>query len=62
MGDPVHALVGIKRELRTVRGAVRELRAQNERWRKVALTLRDLAALDEDKFRNLLRAQSLPCE
>jgi hypothetical protein len=62
MGDQGHAIVGLKMQIKTVRGIVRELKVQNERWRKVAHTLRDIAALDEDKFRNLLRAQSLPCE
>jgi hypothetical protein len=57
-----HAIVGLKQEIKTVRGTVRELKVQAESWRKVAHTLRDLAGLDEDKFRNLLRAESLSCE
>lgn len=55
------AILGLKRELKTIRGTVRELKDQNGRWCNVAHTLRDIAALDEEKFRNLLRAQSLPC-
>ena len=62
MADQTSALVGLKSTIKAVRETVRELRLENERWRKVAHTLRDLAALDDDKFRNLLRAQSLPCE
>jgi hypothetical protein len=56
------AIVGLKRELKAVRGTVRELKDQNARWRNVAHTLRKIAALDEGKFKNLLRSESLPCE
>jgi hypothetical protein len=62
MSDQTSAIVGLKSTIKTARGTVRELRLENERWRKVARTLRDLAGLDQDKFRNLLRAESLPCE
>jgi hypothetical protein len=44
------AIVGLKRELKAVRGTVRE-EDQNTRWRNVAHTLRKIAALDEEKFR-----------
>jgi hypothetical protein len=60
MSNQDAAIVGLKRELKTVRATVRELKDQNERWRSVAHTLRKIAALDEDKFRNLLQAESLP--
>jgi hypothetical protein len=56
------AIVGLKREIKTVRADVRELKGQNARWRKVCGTLRGLAGLDEHKFRNLLQAESLPVE
>jgi hypothetical protein len=58
----ITAIVGLKRELKVVRGTVRELKDQNTRWRNVAHTLRKIAALDEGKFKNLLRSESLPCE
>lgn len=53
------ALVGLKRELKAVRGRVRELRDENARWQAVAQTLKKIAALDEDKFMNLLRSENL---
>jgi len=56
------AIVGLKRELKATRESLRELRDQNQRWLSVAQILRKLAGLDEDKFKNLLRAESLPCE
>ena len=56
------ALVGLKREIKAVRAAARVLKDQNDRWRSVAQILRKLAGLDEDKFKNLLQAESLPCE
>ncbi|WP_407174533.1 hypothetical protein [Bradyrhizobium sp. STM 3562] len=56
------AILGLKRELKTTRERVRELKAQNIRWCSVAHTLKKLAALDEDKFKNLLQAESLPFE
>lgn len=49
------AILGLKRELKAVRARVRELQAQNDRWRKVAQTLRKLAGIDENKLNNLLR-------
>jgi hypothetical protein len=55
-------ILGLKRDLKTVRERVRELKDQNARWCSVAHTLRKLAGLDEEKFRNLLRAESLPCD
>ncbi|WP_035994829.1 hypothetical protein [Bradyrhizobium sp. WSM1253] len=56
------AFLGIKRELKTTREKLRELNFQNDRWRCVAQTLRKLAGLDEDKFKNLLQAEHLPYE
>ncbi|WP_334406596.1 hypothetical protein [Bradyrhizobium sp. AZCC 2289] len=56
------AIVGLKRELKTTREKVRELKGQSERWRNVASALRKIAALDEGQFENLLRSESLPCE
>lgn len=53
------AILGLKAELKTVRARVRELTAQNEKWRKVAGILRSIAALDEAQFQNLLRAEAL---
>jgi hypothetical protein len=53
------AIVGLKRELKTTREKVRELKGQTERWRNVARTLRKIAGLDEEKFRNLVEAESL---
>lgn len=62
MTDQDRAIVGLKRELKMVRGTVHELKDQNTRWLNVAHTLRKIAALDEEKFKNLLRSESLPCE
>ena len=56
------AIVGLKREIKSVRETARELRGQNERWRKICGTLRQLAGLDDGQFRNLLKAESLPFE
>lgn len=55
-------ILGLKRDLKTTRKRVRELEDQNMRWCSVAHTLRKLAGLDEEKFKNLLQAESLPCE
>jgi hypothetical protein len=66
MDDPVsdheRAIVGLKRELKSTRQEVRELRSQTGRWFRVAQTLQKVAGLDEAKFKNLLQAESLPCE
>jgi hypothetical protein len=62
MIDQTSAILGLKRELKTVRANVRELKGENNRWRSVAHTLRKIAALDEEKFRNLLQSESLPCD
>lgn len=62
MSDPERAIVGLKKELKTTREQVRELKSQSSRWLAVAQTLRKLAGLDEAKFKNLLRSESLPCE
>jgi hypothetical protein len=62
MSNQETAIVGLKGELRTIRGRVRELKDENGRWRNVAHTLRKIAGLDEVKFNNLLRSESLPCE
>lgn len=59
---PDGVILGLKRELKTTRERVRELKDQNARWGSVAHTLRKLAGLDEEKYKNLLRAESLPCE
>jgi hypothetical protein len=60
MSSQETAIVGLKAELKRIRARVRELKDENGRWRNVAHTLRKIAALDEDKFRNLLQAESLP--
>jgi hypothetical protein len=62
MSDQEKAIVGLKRELKTIRGRVRELKDEAERWRSVAHTLRNLAGIDGGQFKNLLRAQSLTVE
>jgi hypothetical protein len=63
MSDPqTSAILGLKRELKSTRAAARELKGQNERWRRVCATLRSLADLDDGQFRNLLKAESLPLE
>ena len=56
------AILGLKRELKTTREKVRDLSAQNQRWCSVAQSLRKLAGLEDEKFKNLLRAESLTCE
>ena len=55
-------IFGLKRDLKTTRERMRELKDQNVRWCSVAHTLRKLAGLNEEKFKNLLQAESLPCE
>ncbi|RTE92450.1 hypothetical protein [Bradyrhizobium sp. LVM 105] len=62
MSDQDRVIVGLKRELKSTRDQVRELKTQNGRWHVVAQTLRKLAGLDEAKFKNLLQAESLPSE
>ncbi|MCK1671235.1 hypothetical protein IVA89_05230 [Bradyrhizobium sp. 150] len=59
MSDRETAIIGLKREIKTVRATARHLRDQNERWRKVCATLRSLAGLDDAQFQNLLKAESL---
>jgi hypothetical protein len=56
------ALIGLKRELKTVRATARSLKAQNEAWRDVARTLRQIAGLDDVQYLRLLQAASLPTE
>jgi len=56
------AIVGLKRELKAVRATAREWKDQAVRWRRVCGMLRSLAGLDDGQFRNLLKAESLPCE
>lgn len=60
MSERETAIIGLKRTIKEVRATARDLREQNERWRKVCVVLRNLAGLDEEKFENLLRAESLP--
>ncbi|WP_247298159.1 MULTISPECIES: hypothetical protein [unclassified Bradyrhizobium] len=62
MSEQESAIIGLKREIKTVRATARRLRDQNERWRKVCATLRSLAGLDDGQFQNLLKAESLPVE
>lgn len=62
MGDQQATIVGLKRELKTTREKVRELKGQIDGWRRVARALRSLAGIDEEKFGNLLRSESLPFE
>lgn len=62
MNDRETAIIGLKREIKTVRANARELKDQAARWRKVCATLRGLAGLDEGQFRKLLKAESLPTE
>ncbi|TQF28788.1 hypothetical protein UNPA324_03325 [Bradyrhizobium sp. UNPA324] len=62
MGDRETAIIGLKREIKTVRATARELKDQNASWRKVCVMLRGLAGLDDGQFRNLLKAESLPTE
>lgn len=54
------AIVGLKREIKSVRANARDWKDQAARWRKVCSTLRGLAGLDDGQFRNLLKAESLP--
>jgi hypothetical protein len=61
-GNIEGVILGLKRDLKTTRERVRELKDQNMHWCSVAQTLRKLAGLDEEKFKNLLKAESLPCE
>lgn len=62
MSDREAAIIGLKREIETVRATARDLKQQVARWRNVAQLLRKLAGLDEQKYRNLLQAESLPVE
>jgi hypothetical protein len=59
LSDPAHRIVGLKYELKAARAKVRELSEKNRRWHSVAQTLRKLAGLDEERFSNLLKAESL---
>ena len=52
-------IVGLKRELKETRARVRFFKEQNDRWQQVGATLRKLAGLDEDQYRNLLCSESL---
>ncbi|MCP2210609.1 hypothetical protein [Bradyrhizobium diazoefficiens] len=45
-----------------VRAKARELKAQNDAWRDVAKTLRQLAGLNDVQYSRLLSAASLPIE
>jgi hypothetical protein len=45
-----------------VRASARAAKSENARWRSLALTLRKLAGLDDERFNNLLRSESLPIE
>jgi hypothetical protein len=58
MGDQEAAILGLKRELKASREKARQLKEQVDGWRRVARTLRSLAGLDEERFNNLLRAES----
>lgn len=62
MSDRETAIIGLKREIKLVRATARDLREQNARWRKVCVTLRGLAGLDDGQFCNLLKSESLPVE
>jgi len=62
MSDREAAIIGLRREIKTVRTTARDLKDQITRWRKVCSTLRGLSGLDEAQFRNLLKAESLPVE
>jgi hypothetical protein len=62
MSNQETTIIGLKRELKTIRGRVRELRDETGRWRSVAHTLRNIAGMDDGQFNNLLRAQSLTVE
>ncbi|UPJ69881.1 hypothetical protein [Bradyrhizobium sp. 187] len=62
MSDRETAIIGLRREIKIVRAAVRDLKGQNERWRKVCVMLCGVAGLDSGQFQNLLRAESLPVE
>jgi hypothetical protein len=56
------AILGLKRELKSSRAKARDLSVQNERWRRMCVTLRSLAGIDAERFNNLLRSESLPSE
>ncbi|UPK28389.1 hypothetical protein [Bradyrhizobium sp. 195] len=56
------AILGLKRELKTVRKKVSDLKAQNISWRSVSETLRDLLALDEAKYSALLKSRGITLE
>jgi len=58
----ISAILGLKSELKAMRERARTLKDETSRWRNVALALRKLAGLDDAQFRNLLKAESLPCE
>ncbi|MCW2218307.1 hypothetical protein M2232_001839 [Bradyrhizobium japonicum] len=59
MSDRETAIIGLRREIKTVRESARDLKDQNARWRKVCSMLRGLAGLDDVQFRNLLNSESL---
>lgn len=53
------ALIGLKRELASVRATARDLKQRDSRWRSVAQMLRKLAGLSDEQFANVLRSESL---
>ncbi|MET4493479.1 hypothetical protein [Bradyrhizobium sp. LA7.1] len=53
----IDAILGLKRELKTVRKKASDLKAQNSGLRSVVETLRDLLGLDEGKYHALLRSR-----
>lgn len=59
MGDQEITIIGLKRELKATRAKVQELKGQIDGWCRVAGALRSLAGIDEEKFSNLLRSESL---
>ncbi len=58
----ISAILGLKQEIKSLRQRARALSEQNERWRSVTRTLRSLAGLPDEQYRNLLQSQSLPPE
>lgn len=60
MSDREAAVIGLKREIKTVRATVRDLKEQNARWSELACTLKTLAGLSDAQYSRLLNAASLP--
>jgi hypothetical protein len=60
MGDrETSAIIGLKRDLKDARAKARNVADENRRWRAVAQMLKKFGNIDDQKFANVLRSESL---